>query len=199
MERQSTELDELSLQAATLAFALLRFESGAAHPYLASTPPGMPAVGIDAYIFWPSATRVKTEEVPSFLAGLSSPALLAPTTVRGMVSLTLVGELEGARAVSAQKLLSNQQTAIASISARDGLTDESRVLLEFDDEAHVVSMPILRKWSERFGVLVGWNLKPLQHDDRASARLMLYRSDGGSSWGGSCPIRAPEPPKIKAG
>jgi len=61
------------------------------------------------------------------------------------------------------------------------LTPNSRVLLEFGDEAHVVSFAAVRVWSERFAVHVGWSVGPLEDDPRASARLNLYRSDGANS------------------
>ncbi len=50
-------------------------------------------------------------------------------------------------------------------------------------EAHVVSLAVLRLWAERFAVHVGWNVTPLKGDPRAAARLNLFRSDGARSRG----------------
>src|SRR5438034_11258317 len=77
--------DDALRQAAEFAFALIRFEEGAAHPSRASTPPGMPRIGPDAYLFTPSWRPVLRDEVPTFLTQLASPALLAPTTTRWIV------------------------------------------------------------------------------------------------------------------
>lgn len=181
--------DDALLQAASLTFALIRFEEGAAHPFRGSTPPGMLRLGEEAYTFTPSWRKVPRAEVPAFLAGLPSPALLSPTTTRGVVALTLLGELTGERAAWGRKTLTNQRTGLEEMAGQLGLTSESRVLLEFDDESHVVSLAVLRVWSERFAVQVGWNIGPLQGDARAAARLNLFRSDGGNSSGWSCAAR----------
>jgi hypothetical protein len=66
-----------------------------------------------------------------------------------------------------------------------GLTDDARLLLEFDDESHVIPLAVLRAWSERFAVQVGWSISRLEDDVRASARMNLFRSDGHDSWGRS--------------
>jgi hypothetical protein len=39
--------DGAPFQAASLAFALIRFEEGAAHPFRGSTPPGVLRIGTD--------------------------------------------------------------------------------------------------------------------------------------------------------
>jgi hypothetical protein len=104
--------DDLLLQAASLAFALLRFEEGAAHPHRGSTPPGMLRLGEEAYQFTPSWRSVPRADVPAFLAALPSPALLSPTTTRGTVALTLLAELSGERAVWARKTLTNQRACL---------------------------------------------------------------------------------------
>jgi hypothetical protein len=66
-------------------------------------------------------------------------------------------------------------------------------LLEFDDECHLFSFAAVRAWAGRYGVSVGWNVGACG-DSRADARIFLYGTDGGSAWGGSCPLRAPPPP-----
>ena len=176
--------DDAHRQAAALAFALVRFESGAAHLRRADTPPGMPRVGEDAYVFIPSSRPVPADRVVDFLAGLPSPALLSPTTMRGMVALTLVGELAGERAASGRHTLANQRAGLDTMAARIGLTPESRVLLAFGEEVHVVTLAVLRAWSERYAVHVGWTLAALRGDARAVARMVLFRSDGAASPGG---------------
>ena len=90
--------DDALVQAATLAFALVRFEEGAAHPPRNYSPPGVPRIGTEAYVFIPSLRRVPRDAVVPFLAALPSPALLTPSTRRGIVALTLVDELTGDRA-----------------------------------------------------------------------------------------------------
>jgi hypothetical protein len=170
--------DELRLEAARIAFALLRFEEAVVHPLRAHTSPGELAVGTQAYVFTPSWRKIPREEVASFLVGLPSPALMSPTTTRGMVALTLFHELSGDRRRWAEKTLSNFTTVFDELSGRFGLTSASRILLEFDEESHVFSFAGTRLWTEQFGVQVGWNMIPLENDPRAQARLMLRRSDG---------------------
>lgn len=177
------------LEAASLTFALIRFASAAAHRMPTSTPPGQPRIGEDAYLFTPSWRSVPNKEVPAFLAGLPSPAFLASTTTRGIVSLTLLDELTGERAAWFQKELTNQREGLEETVQQLGLDADARVLLEFDDEVHVLSLPVLRVWAERFAVHVGWGLQTLEADARASARMRLIRSDGGRSSGGQGPVR----------
>jgi hypothetical protein len=176
------------LQAASLAFALIRFEAGAAHPDRRETIPGMLRIGEEACLFIPSRRPVPHAEVPAFLAGLPSPALLSPTTTRGIVALTLLGELSGERAASAGKIFTNQRAGLERMVGELGLADDARVLLEFDDETHLVSIAAMRVWSERFAVQVMWSLGTLDPDGRADMRLHLRRSDGKDSWGRSCPV-----------
>ena len=184
-------LHDVDQQAASLAFALLRFEDRAAHPSLGSTPPGMLRVGIDCYLFTPSWKRIPCSDVAAYLAQLPSPALLSPTTTRGIVSLTLVDELSGDRRAWAQKSFDNQLGGLQSMATQLGLTDDSNVLLQFDDEEHLFSLPVLRTWCARFGVHVGWGITAYTDDSRARARLMLTRSDGARSWGDACRVRGP--------
>jgi len=175
--------DDALREAASLRFAVIRFAEGAAHARRGSTAPGPPRLGEDAYVFAPSLRRVRREDVPAFLAGLPSPALLFPTTTRGVVALQLLSELSGDRAAGARKELANQRGGLEELAGQLGLTADSRILLEFGDEAHVVSLVVLLLWSERFAVHVGANIGPLEGNPRASARLNLFRSDGVHSRG----------------
>lgn len=176
--------DNPLMQAAELAFAMVRFEEGAAHPHPAYTPPGTLRIGVEGWVFAPSWHRVPRAEVPAFLATLQSPAMLLPTTTRGMVALTLLDELEGERERWGRHSFANQRACLESAVERLNLTDDSRLLLEFDGESYVIPLATLRVWSERFGVQVRWNLDRLESDARASARLILVRSDGVPSVGG---------------
>jgi hypothetical protein len=185
---------DLRLEAARIAFALIRFEEAAAQPYRASTPPGMLAIGTEAYLFTPSWRRIPRHEVELFLAGLPSPALLSPTTTRGMVALTLLHELSGERRRWAEKTLSNFTAGFDELTVQFGLSPESRILLEFDEESHVFSFRGTRLWTQQFGVQVGWSMISLENDPRAQARLMLRRSTGERSWGDSCPVPYMQPP-----
>ena len=173
--------DDALLQAASLAFAVVRFADGAAHTPRGAKPPGVPRLGDEVYIFAPSSRRVLREDVPTFLAALPSPAMLFPTTTRGLVALQLLTELSGDRAEGAQKEFVNQRGNLEDMVRQLGLTAEAPVLLEFSDEVHVFSLAVLLLWSERFAVCVGWNIGPLRGDPRASARLHLFRSDGVNS------------------
>jgi hypothetical protein len=173
--------DDVTDDASRLAFAVLRFAEGAAHLSRGYQPPDMPRLGEDVYVFAPSSRRVPSEEVSGFLAGLASPAILFPTTTRGVVAIQLLSELTGDRATSARAEFENQSGNLEDMVRQLALTPNSRVLLEFGDETHVVSLAAVRAWSERFAVHVGWSVGPLEDDARASARLNLYRSDGANS------------------
>ena len=177
----SRGLNDVVDEAARLAFAVVRFAEGAAHPPRGFKPPGMPRLGEDVYLFAPSSHRVPREEVPAFLAGFASPVILFPTTTRGIVSIQLVSELAGDRAAGARHAFENQRGNLEDMLRQLPLTPNSRVLLEFNDETHVFSLTALRTWSERFAVDVGWSVGPLDDDPRASARLNLFRSDGANS------------------
>jgi hypothetical protein len=184
--------DALS-QAAALAFAMVRFEDRAAHPPRWSLPAGVLREGEECYVFSPSGRRVPIAEVPAFLAGLSSPAMLSPTTTRGIVALALLDELTGDRRAHAQHAFDNQRSAVDSMAARLGLGAAAKVLLQFDDEERIIPLSALQTWSGRFAVQVGWSVRDYVDDERADARMMLRRSDGTWSWGESCPLRTPDP------
>jgi Asp-tRNA(Asn)/Glu-tRNA(Gln) amidotransferase A subunit family amidase len=175
--------DDTLMEAASLAFAMVRFEEASAHWPRHSIPPGAPRLGEDAYGFLPSLRRVPRDGVVAFLAGLSSPAILTPSTMRGVVALTLTDELSGERAAGAKKEFSNQQLGLEEMVQQIGLNPDAFVLLDFDNEAHVFALKAVRVWAERFAVHVGWSIGSLKDDPRASARMMLYGSDGRNSYG----------------
>ena len=170
--------DNLRLEAARIAFALIRFDEGLAHAPTHHTPLGTPVVGSDAYLFIPSWPPVLRQDVESFLAGLPSPALLSPTLTRGIVALTLLQELSGDRKRWAEKTFRNFTAGFDELSTQLGLTSGSRLLLEFDGESHVFSFAGVRLWTQLFAVQVGWVLRPVANDPRAEARIALRRSDG---------------------
>ena len=170
--------DDVRLAAARLAAALIRFEQVAAHPMGGSPPPGALRVGIDAYIFMPSLRRVPLDQVETFLVGLPSPAMLAPTTRRGMIALTLLHELSGDRRRGFEHELDNFAAALAEIGAQLGISPTSRILVEFDEESHVFSFAAVREWTQQLVVTVGWSITSLEREERADARMLLRRSDG---------------------
>lgn len=186
MTNTVTNTDDLRLEAARIAFALLRFEGVAAHPIRGSLPPGTLRVGTEAYVFLPSWSVVPRDEVERFLVGLPSPALLAPTTMRGTIALTLLQELSGDRRRGAEKTLSNFAVGLEETASELALTPASRILLEFDEESHVFSFASVREWSQEFAVQVGWTISRLEDDDRTDACMMLMRSDGKRFQGRSC-------------
>ena len=173
MTATAPEPDEVRLEAARLAFALIRFAQVSAHPTGGSRPRGAPDIGTEAFVFGPSWRPVPRDEVATFLASLPSPALLAQTTSRGGIALTLLHELSGDRRKWAEKTFSN----VAPIFEESTLAPTARVLVEFDDESHIFSFAAVREWSRRFAVSVGWNLVLLKDDPRAEACLKLVRSD----------------------
>src|SRR5438128_12473476 len=124
--------DDLRLHAASLAFALLKFGAGAAHPDRSSTPSGMLHAGTECYLFSPSWRRIALAEVPRFLAALSSPALITSTTTRGIATLTLLDELAGDRRAWGEKILTNQQAGLEHQVTQMSLDDSARVVLQFD-------------------------------------------------------------------
>jgi hypothetical protein len=178
--------DDVRLQAARLAAALIRFEQAAAHLAAGSTPRGTLRVGTEAYQFLPSWRTVPREEVERFLVALPSPAFLAPTTIRGVIALTLLHELSGERRQGAEKTLRNYAAGLDDLRTRTGLGPASSVLLEFDDESHVFSFAAVREWAQQFPVQVAWNVRPLDGGGATEACLMLIRSDSREFPGRSC-------------
>jgi hypothetical protein len=192
MTTSAIDFDGVRTQAAALAFALVRFDEPAAHPIGGWTPPGMPRVGTDAYVFSPVWTPVPREAVVPFLAGLPSPAIIVQSTTRGILGLTLLDELTGDRRRWAQKTFDNHKAGLAELAKQGNLTDSSLVLFEFGDESHIFSLAAIREWSERFALNVGWNIGALPDDARASARLNARRSDG--RWSSGVGRRPPPTP-----
>jgi hypothetical protein len=176
---QASDVHDRAIEeAATLAFAMIRFAQGAAHPPRGSRPPGAARLGEEAYIFLPSLRRVSTEEVPVFLSRLASPALLSLTTTRGIVAMHLLDELRGPRASGARHILANQRSGLEDMIRQANLGDDARVLLDADGERRLVSLAAVRLWCDRFAIDVGWSVSLLDGDPSASARFNLYRSDG---------------------
>jgi hypothetical protein len=171
-------------EAARIAFAIIRFEEPMARPLGNTTPPGQLAIGTEAYVFTPSWRKVPRHDVEAFLVSLPGPALISQTTTRGMLALTLIGELSGDRRRWAEKTVANFTEAFDEMARQLRLTSASRILLEFDTESHVFSYEGVREWTQQFGVQVGWSMAPLEEDSRADARLVLRRSDGQWSDGG---------------
>jgi hypothetical protein len=182
--------DDVRLEAARLAAALIRFEDVAAHPMAGHTPPGSLWDGPEAYVFSPSSRQVPRNEVETFLVSLPSPAILSHTTWRGLITLTLLHELSGDRRRSAEKVFSNFAVVLDEIRAQLSLSDSSRILVEFDPESHVFSFAAVREWSQQFVVQVGLSLGALKGEKRADARLLLRHSDGRPFPGRSDMIRA---------
>src|SRR5258708_14238342 len=110
--------DDVRLEAARLAAALIRFAQVAAHPLKTSTPPGSLRVGTEPYVFMPSSRWVPREQLETFLVSLPSPALLAPTTIRGMLPPTLLHELSGERRRGFGHVLGNCPPALEHIGSR---------------------------------------------------------------------------------
>lgn len=178
---------DLRSEAARLAFALIRFSQVPAHPGRGGTPPGVPRIGTDAYVFTPSSRRIPASDVESFLVGLPSPAILLPTTGRGAIALHLLHELTGDRRRSAEKGFSNAAAAFDEVAGPGlELSPSSRILVEFDDESHIFSYAAVRECFLQFAVSVGWNIAPLTDDPSADACLKLVRSDFKPFSGRSC-------------
>ncbi len=185
--------DDVLRAAAEIAFAMLRFESACAHPFRGAVAPGRPRLGIESWQFVPSWNEVLTDRVVPFLVGLSSPALLTPSTTRGLVALTLLDELRDERAAWATHTFENQRTGCDGILAELKLAETAQIVLQCDETELRFSVPALRMYGARFAVQVGWMLRAETSDPFAQARMMLYRSDGGMSWGGTCAIpRTPD-------
>ena len=168
--------DDARTDAARIAYALLQFEEPLAH--LIEAHPGMPAVGVDAYLFTPSWRTVPRSDIVPFLVALPSPALLSPTTTRGMIALTLLNELSGERRRWGEKTLSNATALFDNMANQLRLDGTSPILLEMPGEAAVYSCASVRLWTQQFGVQVGWTLSLLPRDPRARARLVARRCDG---------------------
>jgi hypothetical protein len=109
---EATDAGALRAEAARLTLALLRFEETAAHLSGASTPPGSPRLGTEAYVFTSSWKPIPRDELEAFLVGLPSPALLVPSTIRGSIALLLLHELSGDRRRWAEKTFSNYLEAL---------------------------------------------------------------------------------------
>jgi hypothetical protein len=186
----AAKTDDVRAEAARLAAALIRFAQVAAHPLEAFTPPGSLQVGTDAYVFMPSWRKVPRDQVETFLVRLPSPALLAPTTVRGVIALILLYELSGDRRRGFEHELDNFAAGLEEIGPQLGLSPTSHILVEFDEESHVFSFAAVREWTQQFPVQVGWSITSLDREDRADARMLLRRSDGRSFPGRSDMIRA---------
>ena len=182
--------DDVRLEAAQLASALIRFMQVAAHPMEGSTPLGSLQVGTDACIFLPSGRKVARDQVPTFLVSLPSPAVLAPTMTRGVIALILLHELSGDRRRGLEHELDNSAAGLEEMGQQLGLSPTSRILVEFDGESHVFSLAAVREWTQQFVVPVGWSIASLEREERADARMLLRRGDGRSFPGRSDMIGA---------
>jgi len=172
--------DDLRTEAARIAFALLTLEEPMARALGNAVPPGSLAIGDDVYLFSPSWRPVPRDQVVSFLVGLPSPALLSPTTTRGVIALTLLHELSGDRRRWAEKSLSNFTEGFDAHVDRLGLTRESRIGLAAGEGAplETFSLDGIRLWTSQFGVQIGYSLRRAPEDPPGDVRMAVRRSDG---------------------
>ena len=91
MTTTTHDADERLNDAATLAFAMLRFEMAAAHRA------NEVKASVGGVRFLPCWREVQPSLIIPYLASCPSPAILAPTTWPGTVSLMLVSELSDDR------------------------------------------------------------------------------------------------------
>jgi hypothetical protein len=194
---QNPANDDALMQAAALTFTMLRFEQDAAHASRSSDPYDQGEMGVDRFVFLPSWRSTAAHDVVAFLAGLTCPALLFPTTMRGVVSLMLLDELAGERKAWAQKTLDNHLVGINEFAAQffPPLDGNSNVLLEVQGETHIISLDVLRLWSQRFNAPAGWSLGDSRNDPRAPAQIRLISSDGriNPPWEAYAPWQRPVP------
>ncbi|MEO8201287.1 MAG: hypothetical protein ABI679_12245 [Gemmatimonadota bacterium] len=176
MTAVATNGDDLRSHAARLAFTLIRFESVAGHPVGFKTPQSPPPTNT-GYTFLPSSRAIQPDQVESFLVGLPCPAVLAPTMTRGAIALLLLDELSGDRKRWAEKTMSNFSAGLEEMGPKLGLSSQSRILVEFDDESHLFSFAAVHEWTQQFVIQLAWNLGPIENDGRADARMGLIRSD----------------------
>ena len=178
MTSHTASEDDTRRDAARLAYALLRVEEPMASLLGAHTPDGFPVLGVDAYAFAPSWRVIPRADIVASLVSLPSPALLSPTTTRGMIALTLLDELRDDRLRWAEKTLSNLTLGLDGQVGRLGLPADVGVLLELGDESSIFPTAAVRLWTQQFGVQVGWILSPIADNPRAQAQLVVRRSDG---------------------
>ena len=119
--------------------------------------------------------------------------------MRGSIALLLLGELTGDRRAWAEKTLSNYTACLDDMAQQLGLSAQSRILVEFDEESHVFSLAAVREFSQQFAVQVGWNLGPLPDEARADAVMGLRRGDGQWYQGRSCWVPRSRPDGPQAG
>lgn len=165
--------------AARLAYSLLRLEEPMASLMRTCASEAGRVLGVDVYSFTPSWQAIPRAEIVPFLVSLPSPALMAPTTTRGVVALTLLHELAGERRRFAEKVLANFTAGLDDFALRLGLDPNANVLLELEDDIEVYPLSTLRLWTQQFGIFqIGWWLSPLSGSARAEAQLIICRSDG---------------------
>ena len=156
---------------------MLRFQEPLVPLLKHSTSAGRPVLGVDCYSFMPGPKQVLRPDLPAFLAALPCPAMLAPTIIRGIISLTLLEELSGDRRAAMKHELDNQLSFFQD-DMFAGASDSDRVLLEFDDESLEFPLGAVRLWAERYGILVGWSVVPCEDRGRAEWRINLIGGDG---------------------
>lgn len=167
--------DARGLEAGQIVATVLRFQEPLARPMSKHTSEGMPVVGVDSYVFLPSPRPVRRSQLAAHLASLPCPALLAPTTARGVVGLILLDELSGERRAAMQHELGNQSALLAEWAPG---SDTDRVLIEFDDESHQFSLAAVRLFARHYGILVGWNVGACGDAGGAEWRMNLFGGDG---------------------
>lgn len=189
--------DAIERAAAELAIAMLRFESGAAHPPRGHRPPGAPEPGVDVYHLLPDWTAIPVGELADRFMATPSPLLLFPTPSRGSVALLLLDELGPERRKWAEHSIANWVRSLDELAARHGLADAAVVTLAVGPEPLRVPLAAVRRCFARYMVCTGWTLD-VSPDGAGDAQLVLIGSGGLETprLAGSC---APPPPLEAAG
>ena len=109
--------------------------SGAAHRRFSPGRTNPSEAQPSLYLFLPVTRPVPRDQVVSYLDSCPGPAILAPTTTAGIVSLLLLSELQGDRLRWAQDTFARYRAHAHAQGRALDLTPESPIVLEFDEPA----------------------------------------------------------------
>lgn len=169
---------ELDIAAARLAWVMLRFAQAGLPPAVKDVPELGGRLGDIAVKFFPRGETVALTHASAALLEFPKPVALTAMAARGLIGLWFQSSAPAADEVGLRKMAHAAEVGLRRFCTGLGLTADSRVLLEVEDEAHVFPVRVLARCIRDYQVFVGWVLNPLQGDRRADARLQLIRADG---------------------
>ena len=173
-----TQLHDADLEAASAAWAILRFEQAALPPVFTRRP-----ADDDTVTLFPTGRAIPLANVPMALRDLRKPVVLASLSAQGLIGVWSVEDAATDARAKMEREFANQEAVLQSMCRQLELGPDARVLIETPQESRILPMNVVARLVRDYWILVAWSLKKLWNDPRADASLVFSSASGTQSPG----------------